>query len=317
MSEKQTYEPYRSTLLSRSELEELSKLRPAHAVRGIAGSWGVILLTLVIVAHKPVWWVVALAMLVIGMQVYALLIIAHDGLHRRLFDTIKANDLWNDLFILGSIGAITRINRLNHMRHHAQLALPSDPDRFKYSRKGRESASEYLFSLSCIPLVFRAIRNVLSPHRGINDSGGSEHGYTLRDVAIIAGWQCALIATMTMAVGWWAYPILWVCPVVFALCCDISRVFCEHSQLTDDVEADKSMRLVSYDANFLERVLFAPNNMNHHIAHHLWPVIAYYRLPQAEARIREKLEKDGTLVWRSSYFGYLWQYWKAVRKVNS
>lgn len=315
----QTYEPYRSDLLTRDELTKLYTPDPKNIVIDTFSAWVAIVIAWAVAAYLPYWWVILLAMLVIGTRLYSLLIIAHDGLHRRLFKTIKANDLWNDIFILGTIGTITRLNRVNHMRHHRELALPTDPDRFKYTRSGRAKQLEFFISLTCLPLLLTAVRNVMLPlpsqiieagSIGENINTKELVRYQISDIAIICLWQIALIGGLSFVIGWWAYPILWVIPVVFALCCDILRVFCEHSQLTNDRDADLSMRLVSYDANFIERILFAPNNMNHHIAHHLWPAIPYYNLPNAEKLIRSKLVGDPKLTWRPSYFGHILNYWR-------
>ena len=317
MKNRQTYEPYRSSLLPRTELLKLYRLEPHHVVIDTLIAWTLIGAAMAAVVLKPTWWMVALAVPLIGTRLYSLIIIAHDGLHRRLFDTVRANDLWNDLFVLGSICTITRINRTNHMRHHAELALPTDPDRFKYSRVGRETPLGFLMTLTCIPLLVKAVGNVLLPQRPTGSgtaspTSASRKGYGLRDVAIIGGWQIVLIGGLSWFIGWWAYPVLWIGPVAFALCCDILRVFCEHSQLTDDGEADSTMRLVSYEANAIEKILFAPNNMNHHIAHHLWPGIPYYNLPEAERLIRTNLQGNSKLTWRPSYFGHLRDFWEST-----
>jgi len=75
--------------------------------------------------------------------------------------------------------------------------------------------------------------------------------------------------------------------------------------------ADASLRMVHFESNWLERQFFAPNNMNCHIAHHLWPGIPYYNLPIAEARVREwdaKGGSNGKIIWRTSYVRYLFDY---------
>ena len=318
----QTYEPYRTKLLTREELTGFYSQTPIKIVINTLVTWAIIFITWALVAYFPYWWVIFISILIIGTRLYSLLIIAHDGLHRRLFGTVKANDLWNDVFILGAIGAITRLNRVNHMRHHRELALPTDPDRFKYTRFGRATPLEFVIALTCVPLLVTAIRNVMRPQPliKISEKGGrgeyikEVNRYQVRDIAIISLWQVALVGGLSALIGWWAYPVLWVVPVGFALCCDLLRVFCEHSQLTGDQDADSSMRLVSYESNFIEKIFFAPNNMNHHIAHHLWPAIPYYNLPRAENLIRLKLGSDPHLTWRSSYFGYIVNYWRWLRQ---
>jgi fatty acid desaturase len=97
---------------------------------------------------------------------------------------------------------------------------------------------------------------------------------------------------------------------VFAYRADLVRVFCEHSMMVTDDAADHSMRLVTYRSNWLEKLFFAPHNMNYHMAHHLWPSIPYYNLPEADRLIRasEIARSDSRLVWRKSYVGYLIAY---------
>lgn len=316
----QTYSPFRHELLTSEELAALYVINVNNVVRDTLLQWMLIAFAWAIVVFFPNWWVIALSVFFIGTRIYALFIIAHDGLHRRLFKTVKSNDLWNDLFILGTFGTITRLNRTNHMQHHHELACPTDPDRYKYTLHGRARRCEFLLSLTCVPLLLKSIFIVMSaksasPAEDKIDVGGANRRkkfgqYRLRDIAIILGWQVILILGLSVAIGWWAYPFLWFIPVSFALCCDILRVFCEHSQLTNDEDADRSIRLVSFDANFFERALFAPYNMNYHITHHLWPAIPYYNLRKADDIVRSRAGQDSRLTWRSSYFGHIFSYWR-------
>src|SRR4051812_11931832 len=104
------YQPYRQQLLSPARVKELSALRPARVVRDVALSWSLIMAAWVFAALNPVWWMLAIAIVVTGTRYYALFIIAHDGLHRRLFADRRTNDLFCDVLLLAPIGAITRLN---------------------------------------------------------------------------------------------------------------------------------------------------------------------------------------------------------------
>ncbi|HEU0162378.1 MAG TPA: fatty acid desaturase [Rhizomicrobium sp.] len=305
----QTYAPFRKTLLSVGQLESLNRLRPARVVRDTLFLWAQILLTWTFVALWPAWWSVLLAMPLIGTRYYALFIIGHDGLHRRLFTSRRWNDAWNDIFVMGAIGAITRLNRQNHMTHHMTLGLAHDPDRYKYLADDKSTPASLIFSLTGLRYVLRALGNVFLPRQRI-----SEDGYGTRDWLILLGWQAALIGGLSWAIGWWAYPLLWLLPVYFfTFTADIVRVFLEHSHAEPDARSDMRSRLISFTSSPVERRFFAPLNMNLHAAHHLWPSIPYYNLPAADGMMRAALADNDSIIWRASYCGYLLSFARSFR----
>src|ERR1700731_13325 len=116
------YLPYRRALLSSAQIKELSTPKPWRAIVDAVICWAWIVAAMSLVAMRTSWWTVPIAIPVIGNRYYALFIIAHDGMHRRLFPTIKRNDFWTDVLALGAIGAITHINNRNHLTHHRHLA---------------------------------------------------------------------------------------------------------------------------------------------------------------------------------------------------
>src|ERR1700737_1946114 len=127
------YLPYRRTLLSADRVRELSRRRPLLVVRDTATCWAVIVGAWAAAAVVGTWWAIATAAVLVGNRFYALFIIGHDGMHRRLFDTSSANDLFADVFVYAPIGAINRVNGRNHLRHHQYLATEEDPDRHKHA----------------------------------------------------------------------------------------------------------------------------------------------------------------------------------------
>src|SRR5262249_5696536 len=156
---------------------------------------------------------------------------------RRLFPNPRHNDLFNDLVILGPIGAITRINNGNHLRHHHHLATDLDPDRHRHGCFNKTNFAELFGFLTGISSVMRSVRNVFLPSSTV--AKREREGYTLRDVLILAGWQAALIGGLTLLVGWWGWPVLWLLPVfAFTFLGDNLRSFAEHSHPEPDRTAD-------------------------------------------------------------------------------
>jgi fatty acid desaturase len=310
------YRRYRKTLLSPQRVRQLSSLRPARAVADTIWCWAWIVAAWAVVAFFPRWWTVALAIPVIGTQYYALLIVAHDGIHRRLFRNPHWNDWFTDLFIFGPVAAITRINNQNHLGHHRHLSSPADPDLHQFTCANKHQWHLFLGYLTGVTSLLRSFQNVFLRRGKVTGRepkapSGPGQRYTFRDIALIAIWQLALIAGLSGLVAWWAYPVLWLVPLYcFAFLGDNLRAFAEHSQPEPDADADEH-RLITFLSNPLERLFIAPLNMNYHAAHHLWPSIPYYNLPQADLEIRNAPAAEG-LEWRGTYAGYLLHYFRLL-----
>jgi fatty acid desaturase len=309
------YLPYRRALLTSAQIKELSTLSPRRAVVDAAICWTWILAAMGLVAWHTSWWTVLLAIPVIGNRYYALFIIAHDGMHRRLFPTVRRNDFWTDVLVLGAIGAINRLNNRNHLAHHRHLATRNDPDRHKHACLNKADRPELLEFLSGVASFWKSGKSVLSTWRSKNGqkalTGSTPDTHTLGDFLILGSWFVVLAGGLTWFIGWWAYPVLWLLPVyAFMFLGDNFRSFAEHSHPEGDQAADHH-RLMTYISNPFERMLVAPMNMNFHTAHHLWPSIPYYNLPKADRLMREHPDGAG-LEWRGSYFAYLLTYWLAL-----
>jgi fatty acid desaturase len=309
------YIPHRYSLLSPKRIRELSALRPWRAILDVAGCWALILASFLVVSVHPVWWTVLIAIPVIGNRYYGLFIVGHDGMHRRLFPTIKRNDFWTDLLVFAPIGAITRINNRNHLLHHRHLATSNDPDRHKHACFNKADRVELLGFLSGFLSVWTSAKAVFFTRRKTDASSGRPNSaagnYRLRDFALLFGWFTVLAGGLTWSIGWWAYPVLWLFPVyTFMFLGDNFRSFAEHSHPESDRAADKH-RLITYTSNPIERMFVAPMNMNFHTVHHLWPSIPYYNLPIADTEVRRRPEAAG-LTWRNSYFAYLFRYWLSL-----
>jgi fatty acid desaturase len=301
--------PYRKLLLSPEKVREFSRLRPATAILDTICCWVTIAAAWALVAIRPEWWTLLIAIPVVGTRYYALFIIGHDGLHRRLFHNLRRNDFFNDLFVLGPIGGITRINNRSHLHHHHNLGTNLDPDRHKHGCFNKTNFVELAGYLAGITSVWRSFRNVFVASTTPSES--PDDRYRVRDVLLLAGWQAALLGGLTWAVGWWGWPVLWLLPVyAFTFLGDNLRSFAEHSHPQPDRDTD-AHRLISYVSNPLERLFLAPLNMNCHAVHHIWPSIPYYHLPLADAAIRGQPGAAG-LEWRRSYLGYLCRYFAAL-----
>jgi fatty acid desaturase len=314
------YQPYRRSLLAPERVRALSELRPQRAVADTAICWLWIFAAWTIVAVWPHWWTILIAIPIVGTQYYALLIVGHDAIHRRLFRDTRWNDRFADLFVFGPVAAITRINNRNHLGHHLNLSHPDDPDLHQFTCSNKHQWHLLLAYLLGFSSLWRSFKNVFLTSRAADKRAADKDDvpadpskrYNFRDFALIAIWQLALIGGLTYFVAWWAWPVLWLVPLYgFAFLGDNFRAFAEHSQPYPDARADRH-RLITFLSNPLERIFVAPLNMNYHAAHHLWPSIPYYNLPQADREIRTNPAAQDGLEWRGSYFAYLLRYFRLL-----
>lgn len=318
----QHYIPYRQTLLRRDELATLSHIHFHRAATDTLLIWAQIWSAWFIacwLAH-PAWYV--LCALFVGNRYYSLFILGHDGLHRRIHPKQWVNDLWTDLLLIGPLGAVVRLNRNNHMQHHRALNFEGDPDRYKYASRINSSVWSFFLSLTGIPYLLQAIQNVYGKNNNPTLPSQKEDTLSQRDWLILISVQAILIGSLSVMFGWWGYVLMWALPIyTLTYCTDMCRVFCEHSTENGSDTSLLADRLVMFEPNKLERIIFAPMNMHHHIAHHLWPAIPYYHLPAAtrllKVRMSESLRPMPQLTYRSSFISYLVTYARKCSKCDT
>ena len=95
-----------------------------------------------------------------------------------------------------------------------------------------------------------------------------------------------LWATLAAAGVWWAYPLLWLLPLLtwFMVITRIRNI-AEHAMVGDADDPLRNTRTTL--ANWLARALVAPYFVNYHLEHHLFYYVPCYRLPALHRILRE------------------------------
>src|SRR6266446_3008832 len=119
---------------------------------------------------------------------------------------------------------------------------------------------------------------------------GPLHG-ALRISGKKLGPQCAvnavLFAGLAAAGVWWAYPLLWLLPLLtWQMVITRIRNIAEHAVVPDSNDPLRNTRTTR--ANFLERLFIAPYYVNYHLEHHLLFYVPCYNLP----RVHEILSRS-------------------------
>ena len=256
--------------------------RTWKSVALIVHAWSLIFSAIAVVALWPNPLTYLLAVAIIGSRQLGLAILMHDGAHGALANGAKLNLTLSQGFCAYPIFAETLAYRRYHLQHHAHTQQENDPDlvlsapfpitRLSYRRKfWRDISGQTGFAQRKAQVL--------------NALGDKSWPLSLRAAHFWEklGPQCVgnaiLFAALLAAGVWWAYPLLWLVPLLTWMMV-ISRIrnIAEHAVVPDSDDPLRNTRTTK--AGFLERLLIAPYYVNYHLEHHLLFYVPCYNLPR-------------------------------------
>lgn len=251
-----------------------------HAWALIAGA-----MSLCVVWPHPLSF--ALAFVIIGNRQLGLAILMHDAAHRLLFESTSLNDRVGAWLCGAPVGASLKAYRPYHLSHHRHTQQAQDPD---------------LMLSAPFPITVRSLRRkilrdllgktgyqrrVAQFQADMGDARGllnrltalwrAEKSFFVSNIVL-----CAVLAAMGV---WWAYPVLWVLPMLtwYQL---ISRLrnIAEHAVVGPADDPLRNTR-TTY-ASPLMRLILAPYWVNYHLEHHLFVFTPCWKLARAHRLLR-------------------------------
>src|SRR5262245_41278310 len=275
-------------LLSEAQLVTLRERSLWRGLWMIAHAWGVMLGAIALVAWWPNPLTFLLAVALIGSRQLGLAILMHEGAHGCFSTNQRLNMGLSQWLCAYPVFAETRAYRRYHLQHHARTQREDDPDlvlsapfpitKASYRRKfwrdvtGRTGYEQRKAQLRLAlgdpswPLRQRALHfwGQLGPQVVVN---------------------ALLFAGLAAAGIWWAYPLLWLLPLMtwFMVITRIRNI-AEHAVVG---EADDPLRNTRTTlTNWLERAFIAPYFVNYHLEHHLFYYVPCYNLPDLHRILR-------------------------------
>ncbi|MFL6791531.1 MAG: fatty acid desaturase family protein [Bradyrhizobium sp.] len=268
--------------LTEDQLIAVRRRSTWKAVALIVHAWALILGSIALVAWWPNPLTYLLAVGIIGSRQLGLAILMHDGAHGCLSSNEKGNLVLSQWFCAYPIFAETRAYRRYHLQHHARTQQEDDPDlvlsapfpitKLSYRRKFlrditgqtayQQRKAQFLNALGPAewPLARRTAHfwEKLGPQLAVN---------------------AVLFAGLAAAGVWWAYPLLWLAPLLtWMMVITRIRNIAEHAVVPDSGDPLRNTRTTR--ANFLERLFIAPYFVNYHLEHHLLFYVPCYNLPR-------------------------------------
>jgi fatty acid desaturase len=272
--------------------DQLAEFRIRFTWKGaalVAHAWVLIVAAIILTAWWPNPLTYLFAVAIIGSRQLGLAILMHDGAHGGLSPDETINLRLSQWFCAYPIFAETRAYRRYHLKHHAHTQQEEDPDlilsapfpitKLSYRRKFlRDITGQAGYQQRKAQLL-----NALGPKDWTLRRRAAHFWETL-------GPQCATNAAMfagLCAAGvWWAYPLLWLVPLLtWNMVIVRVRNIAEHAVVPDSNDPLRNTRTTR--ANFLERLFIAPYYVNYHLEHHLLFYVPCYNLPRVHRILSE------------------------------
>jgi fatty acid desaturase len=278
-----------SELVTPAQLAELRERVEWKGLALIVHAWAVILASIALVATFPNPLTYVLAVVLIGSRQLGLAILMHEGAHRCFSRNETRNLLLSQGLCAYPIFADTLAYRRYHLQHHAHTQQADDPDlvlsapfpitRASYRRKfwrditgrtGYEQRKAQLLNALGEPewTLPRRLRHFW-------DKLG-------RQMAVNA----AMLLGFALAGVWWAYPLLWLVPLLtWTMVITRIRNIAEHAVVPDSGDPLRNTRTTK--ASWIERALVAPYFVNYHVEHHLLFYVPCYNLRRLHALLMQ------------------------------
>jgi fatty acid desaturase len=272
-------------LLAPAELASLRERVEWKGLALIAHAWAVILGSIALVAFFPNPLTFLIAVMLVGSRQLGLAILMHDGAHGCLSRNETRNMALSQWLCAYPVFADTVAYRRYHLAHHARTQQADDPDlvlsapfpvtRASYRRKFIRDITGQTAYQQRRAQILNALGDPSWPLEQRLAQFGDRLG---RQIAANA----VLFAALALAGVWWAYPLLWLLPLMtWMMVITRIRNIAEHAVVPDSDDPLRNTRTTR--ASLLERMFIAPYFVNYHLEHHLLFYVPCYNLPKLHA----------------------------------
>ena len=269
-------------LLTQDQLADLRRRRPWKGIALIVHAWTVIFVSIALVAWFPNPVTFLLAVMLIGSRQLGLAILMHDGAHGCFAHDQRLNMTLSQWFCAWPVFADTKAYRSYHLLHHAHTQQPDDPDLVlsapfpitwaSYKRKFVRDITGQTGFQQRKAQVLSALGGPALPF-----AARARHVWRRLGPQCVA--NAVLFAGLAAAGVWWAYPSLWLLPLLtWMMVITRIRNIAEHAVVPDSNDPLRNTRTTK--ASLLERAFIAPYFVNYHLEHHLLFFVPCYNLPK-------------------------------------
>ena len=289
--------PSATPYLSMDERKMLMQHNDARALFELIINWLIIFGAFYLIYTYPSVFVIIPLLFILGGKQLACAVLMHDSSHHSVFSNKKVND-----FVGSWLGGYLMFNKMKsyrpyHKLHHVSTGTVEDPDLlltrgYPTSKKSmmrkfardlfgitglKSSFALFLMSLGYIKYTQAGVvERVKKEDRQVNWMGLI--GPVISNLGLFL--LLAVLFEPRIYLFW-----LLAYFTTFQFCVRV-RAMAEHSMVEDTEDPIRNTRTTK--ANFIERLLFAPYNVNYHLEHHMLMSVPSYNLPKMHKLLVER-----------------------------
>lgn len=288
------------TLAERKKLMEKSDLK---ASLEILHTWAWIAFAMALVYFFPNILTVVIALFILGGKQLACAIIMHDASHYSLFTNKKLNEFVGNW--LGGYAIMNDVERYRpyHQEHHLNTGSDDDPDlsltkgypttvasMIRKIVRDLVGATGIKTQLALLAIHFGVLKYTLAKEiiriKNDNTPLSTRVKTVVKNLYGPVIFQVLFFSIFYLIGAPYLY-LLWVGALLTTFNFSLRvRSIAEHSVVEDSTNPKRNTR-TTY-ANFFEKILFAPHNVNYHLEHHMMMGVPPYNLPQMHKLLIEK-----------------------------
>ncbi len=289
----------------RRAIKTLSRVRTMASLCHLAEIWfvivvvgyaSIVLVPLSVSVAGVAAYIVAVA--VIASRQHALMVMTHEGIHKRVARRLWLNDWMTRL--LASFPVLISLAkwRFIHLYHHQYTQTENDPDRAIYARYplARKKARLMLLRDLCGRNVIATVKYFLDipfvtvafNRRFLGEARAAQY-QQVADMRVFAVfWLIVLVGGLYIGGLRFAsvFVLYWLVPY-----CTFTQIFfrvrgaIEHGNTPDSQNPYQQTR--TYLIHPVLAFFFAPKQVNYHLEHHLYPSVPFYNLPRLHAVLQQ------------------------------
>ena len=289
----------------RQTVKVLSRVNSLASVYHIAEVWlviaGTVYVSVVLVPPSSGlfgWLVYVATVAVIASRQHALMVLTHEGIHKRLSRTLWVNDWLARLTAAFPVFISLAKWRFIHLYHHQYTHTSDDPDRAIYARYplAREKFLRLLLRDACGLNVSATLKYfidipLITPdfnRRFLGEARAAQYRQLADMRAFTLFWAVSLGGGLYLAGSKAAllFLLYWLVPY-----CTCTQVFfrirgaIEHGNVPDPNNPYQQTR--TYFIHPVLGFFFSPKQVNYHLEHHLYPSVPFYHLPRLHTVLQQ------------------------------